>query len=95
MFTTHGIPESIVSDNVTVFASEEFTEFVTMNGILHIRSAPYHPATNGLAECAVQTLKESLKKKLLQVLYKQEFLVFFSPTASLLTLLLAFPLLNC
>ena len=62
MFATHGIPESIVSDNATVFTSEEFTEFVTMNGIHHIRSAPYHPATNGLAERAVQTLKESLKK---------------------------------
>ena len=32
MFAAHGIPESIVSDNATVFASEEFTEFVTMNG---------------------------------------------------------------
>jgi len=38
------------------------SEFMTMNGIHHIRSASYHPATNGLAEHAVQTLKESLKK---------------------------------
>ena len=53
IFATHGITESIVSDNETVFASEEFTEFVTMNGIHHILSAPYHPATNGLAEHAV------------------------------------------
>ena len=62
MFVTRGIPESIVSDNATVFASEEFTEFVTMNGIHHIRSASHHPATNGLAEHTVQTLKKSLKK---------------------------------
>jgi len=33
-----------------------------MNGIHHIRSAPHHPTTNGLAYHAVQTLNESLKK---------------------------------
>ncbi|VDI40347.1 Hypothetical predicted protein [Mytilus galloprovincialis] len=32
-----------------------------MNGITHIKSAPYHPATNGLAERFVQTFKQSLK----------------------------------
>eukprot|EP00731_Ephydatia_muelleri_P017146 Em0010g244a len=32
------------------------------NGFKHVRSAPYHPATNGLAERAVQTVKDALKK---------------------------------
>ena len=62
VFSTHGIPEVLVSDNGTAFCSEEFNNFVKRNGIRHIRSAPYHPATNGLAERAVQTLKEALKK---------------------------------
>lgn len=31
------------------------------NGIHHITSAPYHPATNGLAERFVQTMKQALK----------------------------------
>lgn len=31
------------------------------NGIQHIKSAPYHPATNGLAERFVQTMKHALK----------------------------------
>ena len=62
VFSTHGIPEVLVSDNGTAFCSEEFNNFVKRNGIRHIRSAPYHPATNGLAERAVQTLEEALKK---------------------------------
>ena len=35
-----------------------------MNRIKHIRSAPYHPATNGLAERFVQSLKQAMKTSL-------------------------------
>ena len=62
IFATHGLPEILVSDNATGFTSAEFQEFTTKNGIRHITSAPYHPATNGLAERAVQTVKNALKK---------------------------------
>ena len=62
IFATHGLPEVLVSDNATCFTSAEFQEFITRNGIRHITSAPYHPATNGLAERAVQTVKTALKK---------------------------------
>ena len=36
--------------------------FMKNNGIHHIKSPSYHPSSNGLAERAVQTLKESLRK---------------------------------
>ena len=44
------------------FVSSEFEEFLLKNGIQHITSAPYHPASNGLAEWAVQIVKKGLKK---------------------------------
>ena len=62
VFSTHGIPDRLVLDNGTAFTLEEFKIFVKCNGIHHSTSAPYHPATNGLAERAVQTFKENLKK---------------------------------
>ena len=62
MFATHGLPQILVSDNGTSFASVEFAKFLKANGIRHIRSAPYHPSTNGMAERGVQTFKDAMKK---------------------------------
>ena len=55
-----GDPEQIVSDIGTPFTSREFGEFCSQHGIRHIRSSPYHPATNGEAECFVQVFKRGL-----------------------------------
>lgn len=62
IFSTHGLPHQLVSDNASIFTCPEFSTFLEENGISHIRSSPYHPATNGLAERAVQTLKQGLKR---------------------------------
>ena len=61
-FATHGLPDILVSDNGTAFTSAEFQFFAKANGFRHVRSAPYHAATNGLAERAVQTVKNGLKR---------------------------------
>lgn len=58
----HGLPDTIVTDNAAVFTSAEMKDFFAQNGIKHITSAPYHPASNGLAERAVQTFKSALKR---------------------------------
>ena len=62
VFAKFGLPETIVTDNGSSFVSAEFEQFLRSNGIKHITSAPYHPATNGLAERAVQIFKCGLKK---------------------------------
>ena len=52
-----------MTDNGPCFVSEEFEIFLAKNGVKHITTAPYHPATNGLAERAVQTVKRGLRKE--------------------------------
>nr|XP_047141340.1 uncharacterized protein K02A2.6-like [Hydra vulgaris] len=61
LFSTHGLPRVIVSDNGSGFSSEEYKQFLSSNNIKPIYAAPYHPASNGQAERMVQTFKNSLK----------------------------------
>ncbi|XP_044184326.1 LOW QUALITY PROTEIN: uncharacterized protein K02A2.6-like [Acropora millepora] len=62
IFATHGLPATLVSDNGSNFITSEFEEFMKQNGIKHIKVAPYHPASNGLAERAVRVFKEGFEK---------------------------------
>ena len=61
-FSTLGLPEVLVTDNGPAFTSQEFANFIKANGIWHLTSVPYHPASNGLAKKAVQTFKAAMKK---------------------------------
>lgn len=65
-FSMIGLPETIVSDNGPPFGSNEFIKFCHVNGIKILKSPPYHPQSNGIAERHVQTIKSSLKKYCLQ-----------------------------
>ena len=53
LFSTHDIPDTIISDNATCFMSSELQEFCKHSGIRHITSAPHYPSSNELAERAV------------------------------------------
>ena len=62
IFSTHGLPVHLVSDNGPPFTSAELKTFMKQKGIYHIRTPPFHPASNGAAEKAVQTFKRALQK---------------------------------
>ena len=61
-FAALGLPEVIVSDNGPAFCSDEFRSFMKQNGIQHVKTPPYHPASNGLAERYVQVFKDGMRK---------------------------------
>jgi transposase InsO family protein len=52
--------EFIISDNGAQFIAEIFEKMLQSIGCIHVRIAPHHPKTNGIAERFVRTLKEWL-----------------------------------
>ena len=44
-----GLPKQLVSDNSPQFTSDDVAVFTRENGVQHIRTAPYHPASNQMA----------------------------------------------
>lgn len=63
LFSRFGSPTQLVSDNGPQLVSHAFLH---ANGVQHITSVPYHPATKGLAERFVHTMKHALKTSLHQ-----------------------------
>jgi transposase InsO family protein len=58
----HWPPEiqCVISDKGAQFIADAFTQFAQDMAFLHVRIAPHHPQTNGIAERFVRTLKEWL-----------------------------------
>lgn len=48
-----------------MFLSEEFKQFCVSNGISHVTSPAYHPASNGQAESYVKVVKKGIKSCLM------------------------------
>lgn len=73
IFAYFGLPRAIVSDNGPPFNAKEFVKFCQNNNIECLKSPPYHPQSNGWAECGVRTVKQSLKKMVLESSNKVEW----------------------
>ena len=61
IFEAYGLPRRIRTDGGPQFRGP-FATFCEKNGIIHEKSSPYHPQSNGHAEAAVKNAKHLLKK---------------------------------
>jgi transposase InsO family protein len=61
IFSRHGIPETVMSDNGPQYTSKEFKEFAKCYNFTHITSSPHYPQSNGQAERTVRTVKRLLQ----------------------------------
>ena len=57
-----GIPQTITTDQGTMFTSEEFRDFAASMGIKLLNSSPYYAQANGQAEASNRILIKLIKK---------------------------------
>ena len=58
VFACFGVPKVVRSDNGPCFDSKELRKFGESSGFTIITSSPRYPQSNGMAECAVKTVKK-------------------------------------
>ena len=58
------IPQTITTDQGTMFTSEEFRDFTASMGIKLLNSSPYYAQANGWAEASNQIMIKLIKKKI-------------------------------
>ena len=61
IFSRHGLPQTVVSDNGPQFSSQEFRDFAKQYEFCHVTSSPLYPQSNGQAKRGVQTVKNLLR----------------------------------
>ena len=54
VFSQHGIPHTVVSDNGPQYDSNEMKEFASLYGFNHVTTSPYYPQSNSFAERMVK-----------------------------------------
>ena len=62
IFARYGVPDTLVTDSGTQFASAEFAVFARTWSFDHVTSSPRYPQSNGKAENAVKTVKQLFTK---------------------------------
>ena len=62
IFSEHGIPSKVISDNGGHYDSANYKDFAASWGFTHVTSSPHYPQSNGYVECSIQTVKNTLKK---------------------------------
>ena len=62
MFSRHGIPGTVRSDNGPQYSSQEFAWFANSYEFNQVTSSPRFPQSNGQVERTVQTVKRMLKR---------------------------------
>ena len=61
IFTTHGLPQSLRSDNGPQFRSEVFEWYLEDNSIEHRKTTPLWPQANGKVERQNKSLLKRMK----------------------------------
>ena len=62
VFSRHGIPETVRSDNGPQYSSQEFARFASSYEFKYVTSSLRFPQSNGQVERTVQTVKRLLKR---------------------------------
>jgi transposase InsO family protein len=61
IFSTHGLPVSITTDNGPQFVSDHFKTYCEVNGIVHRKTTPSWPQANGEIERQNRSILKGLK----------------------------------
>jgi len=62
IFSRPGISEKVISDNGPQFSAQEFARFAKKWDFSHVTNSPTYPQWNGLAEKAVYTTEQLLRR---------------------------------